>query len=78
MHELNMTPEQWNQYFNQHPSPALEYVRNLTEALNAGWVDSALAEVRLKEIMAECRDLSELITKKDKQEQHNSVINWKK
>jgi len=59
-----MTPEQWNQYFNQHPSPALEYLENMKSALDAGWIDGDLADVRLKEIAGEFHDLCKLADKK--------------
>jgi hypothetical protein len=63
---ITMTPEQWHQYFSQHPSPALEYIQNLSEALKAGFVDSFTAEIRAREIMVAMQDLNPQIDKAEK------------
>lgn len=70
MHQINMTPEDWQQYFAQYPSPALEYIQNLTEALKKGFVDSFTAEVRAREISAAMQDLWPLVEKKENARQN--------
>lgn len=71
MNKFNMDEEAWNQYFNQYPSPALEYVNNISEALKAGWLDVTTAEVRLKELSAAIREIP--LDKYIKEHQQNAI-----
>lgn len=69
MNTAHMTPEDWNRYFNETPSPATEYVKNLLEATKKGFVPPDVALIRCMELNHVFRDAYEQIEILDKADQ---------
>jgi len=50
MNTAHMTQEDWNQYLNQSPTPAMEWIDNIIAATEAKHLDTMSAVVMLKQL----------------------------
>lgn len=71
MNTLHMTEEDWNQYLNQAPSPAEEYVTNLTHAIKRRLTDPMTAKVRIMQLESAIAKIKPVIEAYDREEQNS-------
>lgn len=74
----NMTPEDWYQYFQQEPTPAMEWLQNLRDAVKGDWYDAGLAATHLNRLQIDFNKVKLEVESKFRSEQQRIQEGFKK